>query len=319
MLDFKNILVATDTRLDVHAIVDEAALIAQQGGASIKLVDVVPEFPWIVRLSLNDHQAIREALINEKRERLVALAEPLRQRGISVDIEVLSGKTSVEIIRQASRGDHDLVMRVAKGKYSRRKGYFGTTATALLRECPCPVWLVAPTTSPSYKHVMACVDTSNDEPADVALNNRVVDAATRVSRCHQSKISIVHAWSIYGEEFLFGRTRQEDFQNLVTNVRNRSKTLLDGFLQTHARSADDKNVYMMKGHPAAVIPTFASKNKVDLIVMGTVARSWLSGMLIGSTAERILSEINCSVLAIKPDSFVSPITSREIANMEAVA
>ena len=280
MLDFKNILVATDTRLDVHTIVDEAALIAQQGGASIKLVDVAPEFPWIVRLSLNDHQAIREALINEKRERLLVLAEPLRQRGIRVDIEVLSGKTSVEIIRQVSRGDHDLV---------------------------------------SYKHVMACVDTSNDEPADVELNDRVVDAATRVSQCHQSKLSIVHAWSIYGEEFLFGRTKQEDFQSLVANVRNRSKMLFDGFLQTHARSADDKNVYMMKGHPAAVIPTFASKNKVDLIVMGTVARSWLSGMLIGSTAERILSEINCSVLAVKPDSFVSSITAREIANVESVA
>jgi nucleotide-binding universal stress UspA family protein len=45
--------------------------------------------------------------------------------------------------------------------------------------------------------------------------------------------------------------------------------------------------------------------------MGTVARSGTSGILIGNTAERILNSIECSVLALKPDSFVSSIKLRD--------
>ncbi len=45
---------------------------------------------------------------------------------------------------------------------------------------------------------------------------------------------------------------------------------------------------------------------VDLIVMGTVARTGIPGLLIGSTAASILQRVNCSVLAVKPDGFASP-------------
>ena len=39
----------------------------------------------------------------------------------------------------------------------------------------------------------------------------------------------------------------------------------------------------------------------------TVARSGAGGMIIGNTAERVLNRMNCSVLALKPDGFVSPV------------
>lgn len=45
MKQFKKILVATDTRLDAHPIVDEAADTARQNDASLTIVDVVPELP----------------------------------------------------------------------------------------------------------------------------------------------------------------------------------------------------------------------------------------------------------------------------------
>lgn len=65
MKPFKNILAATDTRLDIHPIVDEAAQIAHRNGAKLKLVDVVPEFPWTVRMILKDHENIRQVLGRE--------------------------------------------------------------------------------------------------------------------------------------------------------------------------------------------------------------------------------------------------------------
>jgi nucleotide-binding universal stress UspA family protein len=47
---------------------------------------------------------------------------------------------------------------------------------------------------------------------------------------------------------------------------------------------------------------------MDLIIMGTVARTGIPGFLMGNTAETILNRIECSVLAIKPAGFVTPVT-----------
>ena len=41
--------------------------------------------------------------------------------------------------------------------------------------------------------------------------------------------------------------------------------------------------------------------------MGTVGRSGIDGVIIGNTAEKVLNRIECSVLALKPPGFVTPI------------
>jgi nucleotide-binding universal stress UspA family protein len=57
-----------------------------------------------------------------------------------------------------------------------------------------------------------------------------------------------------------------------------------------------------------VIPELIKEQDIDLIVMGTVARTGLPGMIMGNTAEAVLDRVKCAVLAIKPDGFISPVT-----------
>lgn len=63
----------------------------------------------------------------------------------------------------------------------------------------------------------------------------------------------------------------------------------------------------MKGEASSVIPALAEKKQVSLIVMGTVSRTGVAGLLIGNTAEKLLQKVNCSVLAVKPDDFITPV------------
>lgn len=304
---FKNILVATDTRLEKHPIVDEAAVLARQSGGSLMLVDVVPAFSWAVRIALPNHEQVRDLMVREKQEQLEMLAEPIRKDGIHVETQVLIGRTSVELIRQVLRGNHDLVLRVAKGKDSQRKGFFGATGTHLLRDCPCPVWLVAPAESHLYKHVMACVDTLGDEPVDDELNDKVYESALLVSQYHESKLSVVQAWTVFGEEFLMTRTRQDNFVQFLNDVRERFTKLFDTFLQRHGTNVHAKNMHMLKGNANYILPAFVDEQRVDLVVMGTVARRGAAGWVMGNSAEQILDRVECSVLALKPDGFECPI------------
>lgn len=310
MKRFKHILVATNTQFDSHPIVDEALEIALHNGATLKIVDVVPEFPWTVRLTMKDHEHMRELIADEKKAKLDALVEPIRAKGIEVEAKVLHGKTSVEIIREVLRADHDLVLRINKGKQSRRKGYFGNTGMWLLRKCPCAVWLVDPEKA-KFQHVLGCVDTSTGDQLDTELNDKVFDLAKSISHYHGGIFSILQAWSVLSEQFLERRMEHDAFEKMVQGNRDQTKKLLDAFLSKHGSNVDAANVHLIKGEAADAISHFVRNNGVDLVVMGTVARSGISGMVMGNTAEQILNDMECSVLALKPSDFVSPVQLEE--------
>jgi universal stress protein E len=61
------------------------------------------------------------------------------------------------------------------------------------------------------------------------------------------------------------------------------------------------------GMPDHAILQFIQDHQIDLLVLGTVARGGLPGVLIGNTAERLLPEVPCSVLAVKPPDFQYPV------------
>ncbi len=63
--------------------------------------------------------------------------------------------------------------------------------------------------------------------------------------------------------------------------------------------------------PTRAIARVGRLVKRDLIVMGTVGRVGIPGLLIGNTAERILGDMSCSVLAVKPQGFVAPVSPAE--------
>jgi nucleotide-binding universal stress UspA family protein len=95
--------------------------------------------------------------------------------------------------------------------------------------------------------------------------------------------------------------RQQWFENLVDEYRN---TLDDD----RAKRFNPK-LELLRGDPAVVIPQRVKELNADLLSIGTVSRTGLSGWLIGNTAEAILSRIDCSVVTLKPEGFVSPVSA----------
>jgi nucleotide-binding universal stress UspA family protein len=56
---------------------------------------------------------------------------------------------------------------------------------------------------------------------------------------------------------------------------------------------------LLEGDPAAEIVRYAQEMNMDLIVMGTHGRTGLERMLMGSVAEKVMREAQCSVLVVK--------------------
>jgi nucleotide-binding universal stress UspA family protein len=78
-----------------------------------------------------------------------------------------------------------------------------------------------------------------------------------------------------------------------------------------AQTAIPKNrLHLIKGEPETVISWFCKEKKVDVLVLGTIARTGLGAALIGNTAETLVSKVECSILAVKPDGFVCPVQTK---------
>jgi universal stress protein E len=63
----------------------------------------------------------------------------------------------------------------------------------------------------------------------------------------------------------------------------------------------------MSGFPEPAIADMIKEKSIDLLIMGTLGRAGIRGVITGNTAERLLPRLNCSMLAIKPDGFQCPI------------
>jgi universal stress protein E len=58
------------------------------------------------------------------------------------------------------------------------------------------------------------------------------------------------------------------------------------------------------------IPETAREVGADIVVMGAVSRSGLRRVFIGNTAERVLNQLRCDVLVVKPRRFARRVSRR---------
>lgn len=246
---------------------------------------------------------------------------PYRGR-ISIEIEIVEAISFLEIVRDVLRNHWDLVIKAPEPSGLQDR-LFGSDDMQLLRKCPCPVWLVKGSAPKSCRRVIAAVDVGSKYPATEmptrwALSRDVLCLAASIALADFAELHIASAWEAAGESMLEGgiiRTPGAKVSAYVEETRKCHQRKLDQLIDEANRHLGHEifeylkpKVHPIKGRPRRVIPDIAQTLGADLVVMGTVARTGVPGLLMGNTAEAILNQINCSVLAVKPAGFETPVT-----------
>ncbi len=326
MQRFENILCVISSGQDCDVVLERAVQLAMNHQANLSVVEVLEEIPAGM-FQLSDtiqSDELREALIASHRRRLQRRIAPWGG-GTIIRSDVLVGIPFLEIIREVQRRKHDLVIKIADsgGLLDRM---FGSDDMHLLRKCPCPVWLVKPNSPGRYRTIMAAVDAGDrDSPEEQKTRHRldiqVIELAGSLALSEFAQLHVVHAWEEIGERLMrypFTEISQRDVVAYMEAARERRRQQLDRLVKEALDKADrataeylKPQIHLLKGSPRTEIPAFARSIEADLVVMGTVARTGISGLFMGNTAETILNQLNCSIVAIKPPGFITPVKLQE--------
>jgi universal stress protein E len=93
-------------------------------------------------------------------------------------------------------------------------------------------------------------------------------------------------------------TLRDEYKSLEKSLTQDAERKLSSLLEAH--SAVSLTEHLVTGKPNVAITAMVRDQDIDLLVMGSVARSGLPGLLVGNTAEKVFSSVDSSVLVLKP-------------------
>ena len=302
MEHFQNILCLVDSSAKSQIALHRAAELAHRNGANLKIVDVVDDTPTWFGMMLK----VDAGALEQHHEQLRNLAESVRSRVPAVTTELLHGRPTHAVVREVLRHGFDLVIKDARGTSQHKPLLFGSVDIRLMRNCPCPVWLNMPDHGRSHGVVLAAIDPLISDDAHKSINETILELASSLSVHEDSELHVISAWDSHGESMLAGRISYEQMLEYASEHHQAAKQGLATAVERFRPCIDRHRVQLRKGEPADVIVSYAKEIQCDLLMMGTVARG-IPGLLMGNTADTVLRQIECSVVTVKPDGFVSPV------------
>lgn len=302
MLAIRHILIGVDVQGDplelpapTREAVSRGLWLAQASQASVTLLSALEAGP----------DADISAEEAATRELLDGLVNEAAQRGISATAKFVRGRPWQELIRETLRSDVDLLVAGTRARGTAHRMLFGSTGLKLLRKCPCPVWITRPGAFQSESPLIVAADDLSP------VGEEVVEAAVLAARLLDARLLLLHAAMYPLENSL---KRVETPPEEIAAYRAKTVADAEAMLREHLSRTDFRTIpqgvkiEVASGRPETIIEELTNAERADLLVMGTIGRGGVPGFLIGNTAERLLSELQCSILAVKPRDFQTPVT-----------
>jgi nucleotide-binding universal stress UspA family protein len=287
--------------------------------ASLTIISVIN--PPILSLKISDDfTPIEELENNLLRVQAQALKETqLDWEQLEVSFTILVGDPDLATVREIIREDFDLLVKTVDNQGLLKK-VFGREDMRLLRKSPCPVWLVQPkglqSVEQKNRKVLAAIDVNDmykEEELEVRreLNLKVLQTAYSIAASESIELHVVSCWQAPFESSLgsgFIRESAENIEQYVAEIESKFTHNFDSLIaEVNTQTSVVAKTALIKGAPDTMISKYANDVEANLVIMGTVARRGIAGLVMGNTAESILDRLEQSVVAVKPTGFVSPV------------
>lgn len=314
MSSIRRILVAVkDTRRGTSPAVARAAVLARSPGARLELFHAICE-----PVAFEAFGSEGMAKLEEKRRamhlaHLEKIAAPLRRRGLRVTTAVEWDYPAWEaLVRRAVATGADLIVANRHPTAHKASWLLRYADWELLRQSPVPVLLVKKRQPWRAPRVLAAVDPTHAFDKTAQLDQAILAIASATADATRGKLHVLHAYVPMGTGVDARKLREADASQVIADAAadaaaERLDKVLKAARLNHLRVGQR---HLVPLHPVDSIPRTAKQLGCEVVVMGAISRSGLKRLVIGNTAERLLDDLPCDVLVVKPAGFRTRVPKR---------
>ncbi|SHF08098.1 Nucleotide-binding universal stress protein, UspA family [Microbulbifer donghaiensis] len=287
----KNILVILDKPKHEQIALQRAVELAKAAGARLHLVS----FAYDPRATLPGvHETPDDVVKAMVSARQPWLEELCKQHQLSADTTteaVWHYSIANWTIETLVKDSFDLVIKTAQKQFGH--GGYGSIDWQLIERSSVPLWLAVTTPWLKHERLVAALDPSVDNLLHKELNLRVLTAGDRLAKILGAQLEVVACLPGAGVLEELGLTPRHD------TSAEQQRTLRE-YLEVAIRDsgANCSEVHLVSGKPAREVNRIVDRNKARLMLVGRGVRKGATGLLLGNTAERILSKCNTDVLIV---------------------
>ena len=292
------ILSATDLMPKSEAAVERAGQLAQQLGAELTLLHVV---------SPEESRQDLEHTLQAALARTASRAKPLLWRADrKAEVTVRVGNPARVIIDVAAQPAADLVVLGPHDKRPLRDALEGTIAEKIVATRRHPVLIVREQEVKPYRRVLLALDLSDASASAIRAAESLVltpDAQAIVTHAHNPP---------YREMMGYVDVTRETVLKYMREWRRAAACSIRDLVRYESEAPNRFLVHVEQTHATPGILRSIGRFSPDLLVMGTHASGRLRRALIGSVANRVLSESRCDVLIV-PNGSMGAVRSKLVA------
>lgn len=282
--------------------VAKAIQLARAFGAELEFFHTLDTSLYVDMLDMEETRLLPPAADERAQflQRLERIAARARLHGVKVTVAAEWDYPVPEaIVRRAATIDADLIVAECHLGRHIAAGLRGLADRELVRLSPVPVLLVKER-RPYYRPtVLAAVDPGHTFSKPVKLDEEILRLGAAVAGALRGKLHAVHACASAPANFaMIDAATAARFPPLETTAANRR------FEQLLAQSdVPPARRHLLAGCPSDGVRLTARHLHSAIVVMGAISRSGLKGVFIGNTAERLLGQLPCDLLVVKPAQF----------------
>ena len=317
MRRMENFLVYVDDVNATLGVLDRIVEWTQAGQARLTFAGVVePIRSWITGAS-GLAAEVENELARKLESQLNELAQTLTNSDLDVHVRVYHGDPTRALVQAVFREGYDVLFKASEQERGQSGHALSSIERQLLRVCPCPVAILRPLQPDYTGGVLAPVNFDPEQQDKGDVNDVILEVAVRAALAGFRELHILHIWSLFGESSLahgFARESEEGLNELRSAEEKLHREWLDTLVEEFLGKMGPEianylvpKVHLLKGNPRQIVPQQVELLRPDLLVIGSVARTGVSGLLMGNTAEAILNKVDCSVATVKPPGFKLPI------------
>ena len=298
MSQYQRLLLIADPAMRQSPALQRAVALVEACGGSLHIAAISGPFAtlWLLDKSTEGH--VREDFLRQQQARLQAEADRLSAKGIAVTSEAVWTDAPIEeILRHMKNTQADLVIKDTRHEPILKRAFITPLDWQLLRECPVPLHLVSAAEHPLPRKVVAAVDLSQPENRGSDINERILAAASALALQCKAELHLLHAYEQSPAYLAYAAAPVSWTPEFLEELTHMMRTTFNQFAEQHAVPQQRRHV--VEGSPIRIISDFATREHMDVVVMGTLDRKGLEKVL-GSTTEQTLYQIPSSILAIRP-------------------